>query len=101
EVDVDDVGAGGIDHARGLGHHARLRTEDLDRERMLVPADPEIPESPLVAVLDAGARDHLGAHEPGPEAASLAAEGLHADPRHRREHDPRRDLDGADTPGSV
>ena len=36
EVDVDDVGAGGLDHPRRLGHRAGLGAEDLDRERMLV-----------------------------------------------------------------
>jgi hypothetical protein len=36
EVDVDDVGAGALDHARRLGHQRRLRAEDLDGEGMLV-----------------------------------------------------------------
>ena len=48
--------------------------------------------------LDPGAGDHLRADEPGAEAASLAAERLDADARHRREHDPRRHLDVADPP---
>ena len=33
EVDVDDVGAGVLDHARRLGHHVGLGAEDLDGER--------------------------------------------------------------------
>ena len=39
EVDVDDVRAGVLDHAGGLGHHAGLGAEDLNRERMLVGRD--------------------------------------------------------------
>ena len=65
---------------------------------MLVGGDPEVAERLLVAVLDAGAGDHLGAHEPSPESASLAAERLHADARHRREDEARRHLDGVDEP---
>ena len=98
EVDVDEVGAGGLDHARRLGHRRRPRAEDLDRERMLVLGDPEVPERLLVAVLDPGARDHLGAHETCSEAASLTAKCLHADACHGREHEPRRHLDRVDEP---
>ena len=65
---------------------------------MLVGGDAEVPESLLVAVLDPGAAHHLGAHEPGSVAASLAAERLHADPRHRRQNEARGYLDGADSP---
>ena len=98
EVDVDEVGARRLDHPRRVGHHARLRAEDLDRERMLVAGDAQVAERPLVPVLDPGAADHLGADEPGAEPASLAAERLHADARHRRQDDARRDLDVADPP---
>ena len=79
--------------ARGLG------AEELDRERMLVGGDAQVAERALVAVLDAGAADHLRADEARAEAPSLAPERLHADARHRREHEPRRHLDGADPPG--
>ena len=68
---------------------------------MLVGGDPQIAERPFVSVLDARAGDHLGAHEPGPVASSLAAERLDADPGHRREHDSGRDLDVADPPGLL
>ena len=98
EVDVDDVGAGGGDHPRCLGHHRRLGAEDLDRQRVLVRADPEISERALVSMLDAGAGDHLGADQPCPEAASLAAERLDAHSRHRGQDDPRGDLNGPDPP---
>ena len=98
EVDVDEVGAGRLDHPRRLGHRARLGAEDLDRERMLVGGDAEVAERALVPVLDPGAADHLRADEAGAEAASLAAERLHADAGHRREDEPRRDLDVADPP---
>ena len=98
EVDVDEVGAGRLDHARRLRHRAGVRAEDLDRERMLVRRDAQVPERLLVAVLDAGARDHLRADEARSEAASLAPKCLHADARHRREHEPRRHLDGVDEP---
>jgi transcription elongation factor GreA len=50
-------------------------------------------------VLDPRARDHFRADEPGAVPAALAAERLDADAGHRREHDPRRDLDVADPPG--
>ena len=60
--------------------------------------DPQVAERALVPVLEPGAADHLRADEPGAEAAALAAEGLHADARHRREHEPRRDLDRPDPP---
>ena len=83
EVDVDDVRARVLDHAGGLGHHAGLGAEDLNRERMLVGGDPQVAERALVLVREPGAADHLRADEPGAEAAALAAEGLHADPGHR------------------
>ena len=98
EVDVDEVGAGGLDHSRRIGHRPWLRAEDLDRERVLVGRDPEVAERLLVPVLDPGAADHLRADEPGAEAASLAAKRLHADARHRRQDEPRGDLHVADVP---
>ena len=49
EVDVDDVGARRLDHARGLRHQRRLGAEDLHRERVLVRRDPQVAERPLVA----------------------------------------------------
>ena len=98
EVDVDEVGTGGLDHPRRLGHRVGVGAEDLDRERMLVGCDTEVAERLLVAVLDPGAGDHLGADEPGPETPALAAERLHADARHRREDESRRHLDVVDVP---
>ena len=98
EVDVDDVGARGRDHARRLGHHRRIGAEDLDRERVLVRADAQVAERPLVPVLDPCAGDHLRADEPGAEAAALAAKGLDADAGHRGQDEPRGDLDGPDSP---
>ena len=65
---------------------------------MLVGRDAQVPERALVAMLDPGAADHLRAHETGAEAASLAPKGLHADARHRREDEPRRDLHRPDRP---
>ena len=65
---------------------------------MLVGGDAEVPECLLVAVLDPGAADHLGAHEPGAVATSLATERLHADTRHRRQDEARGHLDGPDSP---
>ena len=78
EVHVDDVRACGLDHAGRLGHRHRVGAEDLDRERMLVGAHPQVAERPLVPVLDPGHRDHLRADEAGPVAAALAAKGLHS-----------------------
>ena len=98
EVDVDEVGAGGLDHSRRIGHRPWLRAEDLDRERVLVGGDPEVAERLLVPVLDPGAADHLRADEPGAETASLAAKRLHADARHRRQDEARGDLHVADVP---
>ena len=98
EVDVHEVGSGGLDHPGGLRHRIGPRAEDLDREGVLVGCDSEIAERLLVAVLDPGAGDHLGADETRPETASLAAERLHADARHRREDEARRDLDVVDEP---
>ena len=66
---------------------------------MLVGRDPEVAERPLVAVLDPGARDHLGADETGAEPASLAAKCLHGDAGHRGQDDAARHLHGADPPG--
>ena len=68
---------------------------------MLVRADPQVAERPLVPVLDPGHRDHLRADEPGPVAAALAAKGLHADPGHRRQNKAGGDLDVAEEPGVV
>jgi hypothetical protein len=101
EVEVDDVRAGRLHHPRGLGHRARVAAEELDRERMLVRGDPQVPERALVPVLDPGAADHLRADEPGPVAASLPAKCLHADACHRREDEARRDLDVTDPPGVL
>src|SRR5207253_8603579 len=98
EIDVDDVGPGRLDDPRRLGHHARLRAEDLDRERVLVARDAQVAERPLVAVVDPGAAHHLGADEPGAEAAALPAERLDADAGHRRQDDAASDLDGPDAP---
>ena len=99
EVHVDDVRAGGLDHAGGLGHRHRVGAEDLDRERMLVRADPQIAERLLVPVLDPGHGDHLGADEARPVAAALAAKCLHRNACHRRQHDAAGDVDPADPPG--
>ena len=65
---------------------------------MLVTCDAKVAERLLVPVLDPGAADHLGADETGAEAAPLAAKRLHADARHRRQHEARRDLHIADVP---
>ena len=101
EVDVDDVCAGVLDHARRLGHHGRVGAEDLHGERMLVAGDAQIAKRALVAVVQSGAADHLGADEPGPEPAALAAERLHADAGHRSEHEPGRNLHRPDPPGGA
>ena len=98
EVDVDDVRAGGDDGRRGLGHVCRLGAEDLDGERPLVFRDTQVAERALVAVVDAGAAHHLGADETGAVTPTLPPERLHAHARHRREHEPRGDLYGADAP---
>ncbi len=98
EVDVDDVGARVGDHPRRLGHQLRFRAEDLDGERVLVGCDAQVAECALIAVVEAGAADHLGADEPGAEPAALAAKRLHADARHRREHEARWHLDVANPP---
>ena len=87
EVDVDDVGAGVLDHPGRLGHDGGLRAEDLHRQRGFVARDAEVAERALVAVAQARAAHHLRADEPGSEAPALAPEGLHADARHGREHD--------------
>ena len=101
EVHVDDVGARGLHHAGGLGHGHRVGAEDLDRERMLVRAHPQVAERLLVPVLDPGHGDHLGADEARPVAAALPAKGLHRHACHRRQHDAARDVDGADPPGVL
>ena len=51
EVDVDQVGARLLDHARRLGHRLRLGAEDLDGEGMLVGGDAQVAERTLVAVV--------------------------------------------------
>ena len=99
EIDVDDVGARVLDHAGGLGHHARLGAEDLHGQRMLIGGDAQVAKGSLVLVGEAGAAHHLGADEPCAEAAALPAECLDADARHRRQNEPRGDLDGPDSPG--
>ena len=99
EIDVHEIGSGGLDHASRLAHHRGIRAEDLDCQRMLVAGHPEVAERPLVPVLDPGAADHLGADEAGPEPASLAAKRLHADSRHRGQDDAGRHLHRADPPG--
>ncbi len=98
EVHVDDVRAGGLDHPGRLGHRGRVGAEDLDRERMLVGADAQVAERPLVPVLDPGHRDHLRADEPGAVAAALAAKCLHADACHRGEDEAAGDFDVAQGP---
>src|SRR5262249_4126722 len=73
-------------------------SEDLDRERVLVGCHAQVAERALVPVLDPGTGNHLGADEACTEAASLAAESLHADAGHRGEHDARRHRDVSDPP---
>ncbi len=99
KVDVDDVGAGGFDHARRLGHHGGLRPEDLDGERVLVGGDEQIAERPLVLVLQTGAAHHLRADESSSETAALPAKCLHADARHGGQNEAARHLDRPDPPG--
>ena len=98
EVHVDDVRAGRLDHPCRVGHRPRLGAEDLDREGVLVTRDAQVAEGALVAVLDAGRRDHLRADEAGAEPSSLSPKSLDADAGHRRKHDSRRHLDPADRP---
>jgi hypothetical protein len=66
---------------------------------MLVPRDPEVAESPLVAVLEPGAAHHLRADQSGPVAPALTPERLDAHPGHGSEHEAGRDLDFRDPPG--
>ena len=101
EVDVDNVRADLLDHARRIGHRLGLGAEQLDRERVFVGRDAQVAERPLVAVLDARATHHLGADETGSVAPSLPTKRLHADTGHRRQHEPRGHLDRADTPGCA
>jgi transcription elongation factor GreA len=49
-------------------------------------------------MLQPGAADHLGAHQPCPVAPPLAAKGLDAHPRHRGENQAAGDLDVPDPP---
>ena len=98
EVEVDDVGAYRLDHACGVGHRARVRAEELDRQRMLVGGDSQVAERSLVPMLDSGAADHLRADQPGPVASPLTPEGLHAHPGHGREDEACGHLDGSDVP---
>ena len=83
---------------RGARHPVGLGAEDLHRQRPLVARDPQVAVRALVAVVEAAGGDHLRAHQAGAEAASLAAEGLRGNARHRRQHDPARDQDVADRP---
>jgi hypothetical protein len=96
EIDVDDVGARRLAHARGISDRGRLRPEHLHRERMLVARDAQVPERAGVAVREAARGDHLRAHEACAEAPSLPAEGLDGHARHGREHDARGNLHIAD-----
>ena len=66
---------------------------------MLVTGNSQIPESPLVPVLQTGAADHLRADEPGPITPPLAPEGLDADPGHRGKDEAGGDLNRPDPPG--
>ena len=68
---------------------------------MLVARDPQVAERPLVPVLDAGDRDHLGADEGGAVPAALPTKCLHTDAGHRREHEPAGDIDAAERPVLV
>mgnify|MGYP006198144961 CR=1 FL=1 len=95
--DVDDD-ADGIEDAKD---ECARRAEDLDGQRALVAPEPQVPERPLVPVLQSRAAHHLGADQPGAEAPALTPEGLHADAGHRREHDSGRDLDVPDAPGRL
>ena len=101
EVDVDDVGAGVLDHASGLRHHARLGAEDLHCEGALVATDAKVAERALVPVAQACAADHLGADQTGTEPPTLTPERLHAHPGHGREHYAARDRDRPDVPRGL
>ena len=79
--------------------HWHLRKPAATGRRGMVVSQCKNASEAGVAVLDAGARDHLRTDEARPEAPSLAAERLHADARHRRQDEPGRDLDRPDRPG--
>ena len=101
EVDIDDVRAGFLDHRGGIRHHSRIGAEDLHRQGALVGRDAQIAQSALVSVLQTGARDHLGADEPGAKSPSLAPKRLHADACHRRQNQAAGDLHRPDVPRLV
>ena len=63
-----------------------------------VSGDAQVAKGFLVFVREPGAAHHLGADEPGAEAAALSAKRLHADAGHGRQHQPRGDLDRPDSP---
>ena len=102
EVDVDDVGARGLDHPRRLGHR--------DRGRSRRSGSPAGARRRRRAGSRACARCRAGSPRPRPSpeqtrpgavAAALAPERLDADACHRRQHEAGRDLDVAEEPGFV
>ena len=96
-VDVDDVGAHLLDHARRFGHPRRLAAEDLDGDGPLLFGVLGVLERAIDAAHQPLAADHLGHDEAAPTLAlhQAAKRGV-GHTRHGRDDKRRLQRDGSD-----
>ena len=84
-VDVDDVGAERLGHARALRHPARLAAGKLYDERLAARRPRPCAARRGVLGDEVLAGDHLGDDQAGAQGVRQAAKGEIGDPRHGRE----------------
>ena len=98
EVQVDQVEAKVLDHARGVGQGSRVAAKQLRRDRMLVAVEGEVLLGLLVLVADdAVGRGELGHHQAAAaQVANEAAEDGIGHARHGGQHGCRTNFDSAE-----
>ncbi len=98
EVQIDQVEAEVLHHARGVGQRRGIAAEELRRDGVLVAIERQVLLGLLVLVADdAVGRGELGHHQTAAaQIADEAAEDGIGDPGHGREHGRRANLDAAD-----
>ena len=97
QVQVNEVEAEALNHARRLGHHMRIAAKKLRQDRMLVFIEMQIALGLLIFLTQHAVRRGELCHDQSAAAkvADKAAEDGVGDAGHRREHGRQSDLDPA------
>ncbi|VTR68533.1 hypothetical protein DESC_710029 [Desulfosarcina cetonica] len=96
EIDIEDVGTGGLNDARRIGHDLRIGTEDLHRERFFGRhAVQQLNGLGRIIDQPVGA-DHLGADQPAAGTLGQQAHGQVGDSGQGRKHGQITGIDMAD-----